>query len=559
MSHLRRVGLLLVVVMGCEGSLVGGLPSPEVVVPRPGGPGPQHDGPAEEEDPCATALLPASTVTMRHLTPWEYRNAVADLLPTVTLPANQPLDDIDSRLTFDNLASAQGMTTGRVDQFLAAAERLSASAVVDLQRLTSCGATDSGCRERWAFAFAARAYRRPLSTEEQTRYRDFLRTTTAQADGATALEAFIATVLQSPHFLFKPEQGLPSAAVDGVITLDGAERATRLAFFLTGSLPDAQLASAAAAGQLSDPAQVEAHARRLLSTDRAREVVRHFHDGWLHASLVDLIAPSSTVFPEVRGNDRASYRASYGAFVDHVFWNTPARVQDYFSDDGVFVDTRLATLLSVTPPSGAGLERRALADRRGVLTQPWFLAGLSHPEFTAPVLRGVLVLDRFLCRPTGAPPPGVNNSPPIADVTLPNTTRNRYAQHSRDRACVGCHTAIDGIGFGLEGYDVLGRRRTTENGNAIDDRGEVNSDTDVDGSFQGALALADKLAQSQTVTTCLASHWYQYALAAPAAEAGACTEAALGRELTRAGGAREFIVRLVTSNAFLTRTPQAAP
>lgn len=547
---------LLVLLGACDGAIMGG------TIPEGPPPGTRSNGAGGGStaiDPCANQPLGPSTVGMRQLTPWEYRNAVADLLPTVTLPATQPLDDIDARLTFDNLSSAQGMTTGRVDQFLAAAERLATDAVADVRRLTGCSTTDTACRERWFLNFATRAYRRPLTAEETARYSTFLAAPPVPLDATTALEALIGVVLQSPHFLFKPEQGLPTAATNGAIALDGYERATRLAFFLTGSVPDAELMRAAAAGELSDVTSVEAQARRLLATDKARAAMRHFHDGWLHAGLVDRIAPSATTFPEVRSNDRASYVASYRASVDHLFWNTPARVQDYFLDDSVFVDARLATLLSVSAPTGPAMERRSMSDRRGVLTQPWFLAAFSHPEFTAPVLRGVQVLDRFLCRPVGAPPPGVNNSPPAANSNLANTTRNRYSQHASDRTCAGCHQQIDGIGFGLEGYDALGRKRSTENGHAIDDRGEVVSDTDVDGTFTGALSLADKLAASETVATCFASHWYEFALAEHTAEGGECTEASLARELARAGGAREFVVKLVTTNAFLTRAPGEAP
>jgi hypothetical protein len=174
--------------------------------------------------------------------------------------------------------------------------------------------------------------------------------------------------------------------------------------------------------------------------------------------------------------------------------------------------------------------------------------------------RGVQVLDRFLCRPVGAPPPGVNNSPPAASGMLVNTTRNRYSQHAENATCQSCHVRIDGIGFGLEGYDVLGRRRTTENGHPIDERGDVRLGADVDGPFTGALELADKLAASEDSTRCFARHWYEYALAAPPTGSNVlCTETALAEELRAAGGAREFVVRLVRSPAFLTRVPGEAP
>lgn len=567
MRLLRSIALALALLPGCSGFITEGvaeLGGAAGGAGMAGGGGSGQGGAGAggggaEVDPCAGATLGPSTAGMRQLTPWEYRNAVATLLPGVQVPSSVRLDDVDARLTFDNLASAQGMTAGRVDQFLAAAEAVASLAVSDVNARTGCAASDGPCREGWALAFASRAFRRPLSPEEQQRYRDFVRSTTAQVGAATALEAFLGAVLQSPHFLFKPEAGLPSAAVGGAIPLDGFERATRLAFLLTGTVPDAELARAAAAGELGEPTAIEAQARRLLALPSARAAVQHFHDGWLHASLLDRFAPNTAVFPEVRAADRDSYRASYQAFVGHVFWDTPARASDYFLDDSVFLDARLASLLSQSAPAQGALERRRLADRKGVLTQPWFLAAFSHPDFTAPVLRGVHVLDRFLCKPVGAPPPGVNNSPPPSSSALPNTTRNRFAAHAADATCAACHLRIDGIGFGLEGYDALGRRRTTENGHPIDERGEVRSGTDVDGPFVGGLALADKLGASRSTEQCLASHWYEYALGAPAWQSGTCTQAALGEALRQAGGTREFLLQLVRSPAFLTRAPGEAP
>ena len=44
------------------------------------------------------------------------------------------------------------------------------------------------------------------------------------------------------------------------------------------------------------------------------------------------------------------------------------------------------------------------------------------------------------------------------------TTRERFAQHTANPVCAGCHQYIDGVGFGFERFDAVGRWRDTENG-----------------------------------------------------------------------------------------------
>ena len=54
------------------------------------------------------------------------------------------------------------------------------------------------------------------------------------------LQAF----LQSPHFLYRVELGIPGEQGDAAVRLDDYEMASRLSYLLWGSMPDAELACA---------------------------------------------------------------------------------------------------------------------------------------------------------------------------------------------------------------------------------------------------------------------------------------------------------------------------
>src|SRR5699024_11446904 len=47
--------------------------------------------------------------------------------------------------------------------------------------------------------------------------------------------------------------------------------------------------------------------------------------------------------------------------------------------------------------------------------------------------------------------------PPVTDK--PMTNRDRLAVHLTNQSCAGCHSLIDPIGYGLEGFDNIGRAR----------------------------------------------------------------------------------------------------
>ena len=49
------------------------------------------------------------------------------------------------------------------------------------------------------------------------------------------------------------------------------------------------------------------------------------------------------------------------------------------------------------------------------------------------------------------------------------TARERYARHSEDPVCSGCHSMMDPVGLAFENYDPVGLWRDTENGVTIDD------------------------------------------------------------------------------------------
>jgi hypothetical protein len=169
------------------------------------------------------------------------------------------------------------------------------------------------------------------------------------------------------------------------------------------------------------------------------------------------------------------------------------------------------------------------------------------------VLRGVFVLDRLLCSAPPPPPPNVPPAPPevVGDT---KTQRQRFEQLHENGVCATCHKTIDPLGFAFGHYDAIGRWRTTDNGQPVDATGTFADMGELQGSFNGAVELAKKLADSKVVQTCFASQWSRYALGVDAAGIDAAkmqpvVDAFVGSNFDM----RELVVALVKSDAFRMR------
>jgi hypothetical protein len=131
------------------------------------------------------------------------------------------------------------------------------------------------------------------------------------------------------------------------------------------------------------------------------------------------------------------------------------------------------------------------------------------------------------------------------------TTRERFAMHrTAGSACFGCHRLIDDLGFALEHFDALGRYREREEGKPIDASGQLIA-TDVDGTLDGARALAKRMAQSDQVQQCYAKQWLRYALGRQEEDADRCTLERVAKQFESAGTIRELLIAITTSDAFL--------
>jgi hypothetical protein len=452
------------------------------------------------------------------------------------------------------------------EQYMKAAETVAAgaldsrwSALVPCAPDTSAAAAIDACGHDFIAAFGQKAYRRPLDDDETA-----LLTTVFDAGKATDLKTGIRlvmeTALQSPRFLYRVEFGAAAAAGQKVVKVDDWEMASRLSYLLWHSMPDDALFAAAQAGELSSPDQVQAQVQRMMADPRARGVAADFYAQWLRVRDISTVEKMTIVFPSFKSTIAGLMQQETAQFLDYVTWDGGGDLQSIFSAPFTFVNGPLAQYYGIPGVSGPGFVMTSLdagSHRAGVLTQGGLLSLLGKADQTSPVHRGKFVREQLLCNQLPPPPANIMIKPPALSTTL--TTRQRFTQHSVDAACTGCHRLMDPIGLGFESFDGAGIFRATENGQAVDDSGEVK-DSDIPGIFHGVGELSSKLAASAQVQACVATHWFRYGYGRGETDGDACSMSRIRTQFA-AGGfkMRDLLIALTQTDAFLYRqvTPPA--
>ncbi|HKP56842.1 MAG TPA: DUF1592 domain-containing protein [Polyangiales bacterium] len=498
---------------------------------------------------------------LRRLTSEEYDNSVRDLLGDATAPGREFAPDTTVGL-FDNTAATQTVPVLLAEQYLDAATTL-AEGVKDVKALVGgcdpAGSSGATCVKTFIGKFGRRAYRRPLTTDEVTKLTAVYDNTRTASDATTGVRAVVAAVLAAPSFLFRPEFGSTTApAAGGPAVITGArpagpyELAARLASLIWGSVPDDMLLDAAGAGQLATKAQVATQARRMIADPRAKPAQAEFYRQWFGLQRIETTSKDDGTYPEFNDALRAAMSEESRRFIDDVLWNGDANLATLLTANYSFVNQPLAKLYGVSggPADAATFAKVNLnpEQRAGVMTQAAVLAAYARPDQSSPVKRGQWIRVRLICQDLPDPPANVPELPAPKEGV---SNRERFAMHTNNPACSGCHNLIDGLGFGLEEYDGIGRFRTVDQGVKVDSSGEITATTDINGKYEGGAELAGLLAGSNEVRDCAPTQWFRYALARRDQAEDSCSLGEVQEAFEKSNGdLKELVVALTQTEAF---------
>ena len=321
---------------------------------------------------------------------------------------------------------------------------------------------------------AERAYRRPVSRDDLEPLLRFYGEGRAAGGFEAGIQRAVEALLVDPKFLFRIERD-PSDVKPGTIyRLTDLELASRLSFFLWSTMPDDELRTLAADGQLSDPAVLEQQVRRMLADNRATSLVDNFAAQWLFLRNLRTVAPDRNRFPDFDGNLREAMEQEVVLWVESQIREDRGLVE-LLTADYTYVNERLARHYGIPNISGNHMRRVTLENeaRHGLLGKAGILTVTSYAHRTSPVIRGKWILENILGAPPPPPPPDV---PPLEEndgTKNPKTIRELLSQHRANPVCASCHAKMDPLGFAVEKFDAIGKYRELDAGEPIDDSGQL--------------------------------------------------------------------------------------
>lgn len=535
----RRLLGCLCILSGCTGEITTGrgMDSPELEAP----------------------LLDHAEVTpLRRLNRDELSHTLRDLLGLTTNEGDGFPEDAEGPAGF---YFPGVMSTLETSYLLETSEQISKSLAAKMPTLVGCDPAtgEAACARSFIEKFGSRAYRRPLETEEVDELLAFFSSARMglKYPFYDAARLVVQVMLQSPHFLYHRESGLRETVREGAIVLDAYGVASRLSYFLWGSMPDDALFAAAANGQLSTPDGIAAQAARMMEMPKFRDTLKSFHFQWLGIKDLATVAKDPNKFPEFTPELVAAMERETLDFVTDVV-ATDGKLKTMLTAQFSFLDADLAKIYGL-PTTGllpGQFQKVSLEghNRSGVLTQPSFLAWGATTIDPLPPRRGLKVLEQFLCQ---LPPPPPDNVPALAPQGPNQTNRQRFEEHLKNGCAQACHGLIDPLGFAFEGFDAIGRFRTTDNNQPVNASGSLRLSPDgQEQFFNNAQEMNAILAQSPEVALCVAKKWFRFGLGRLERPGdGVGLKAAQQAFLSSDTDLRKLIAAIAVSRAFAERMP----
>lgn len=450
---------------------------------------------------CADGISPRPAL-LRRLNRAEYTSTIRDLLNIhINAGRGLPADGAGGE-GFDNAAETLFLSPMHAEKYLDAAREALAYGAKDPKSRAKfliadpdATITAEAAGKTVLESFLPRAFRRPAEPAEFDHYYSlFLSAYKRSQSYESSILHALQGVLISPQFLFRFEEANAGA---GPRQLGDYALATRLSYFLWGTMPDDELFKLAAAGRLRDDAVLSAQTIRMLKDARTREFAEQFVEQWLNTrELGRDIKPDAKLFPAYYDQEiQSAIRYEPILFFQELL-TANLSLLNLIDSPFTIMSNKLAKHYGIKPPKPLRqqpvvVELPPDSHRGGLLGMAAVLAVSSYPNRTSPVLRGKWILESLLGTPPPPPPPGV---PPLEshEGATPQTLRERLTLHRANPACAVCHNRIDPLGFGLENYDVLGLWRTEDGGKPIDAEGVLPDGARFNGPAEMKTILMEK-------------------------------------------------------------------
>ena len=445
---------------------------------------------------------------LRRLSQAEY-NATLDSLLGDGAAVDQQFIGTSQLSTFVG-GSAVGDSAEVIAQ-LSVANDLAKLAIERLPELENPAFLNSQNVKDFISSFGFRAFRRPLSDEQTTRYLALYEAGKKEQDNEVGLQWMLTGLFGSPHFIYHVDAQTATNTGDSRY-LSEYEIASRLSYFLTGDMPDDTLFLAAQNGELSTKAQIYSQAQRLIATEDGKARIADFFLQWLGVKKV-YVNDGLKRFGDASNAERVSELLveSLKQTILRAIEDDTVDLTQLLTSSEFIVGDELAAIWGLEAASKVGPNTYDFSEenRAGIFSHPAVLAAHATTGFATPSLRGGYMLEHLVCDPVPEPPQEVVDEFPMVDGSLPD--REAMKIHNEREECALCHRTMDPLGFAFGNFDAGGRFQTMQKGKPVDTTGtaEIHG---VQISFSNVKDLMPQLADMPEVRTCIGRHVLRYAM-----------------------------------------------
>lgn len=410
-----------------------------------------------------------------------------------------------------------------------------------------------------------KAFRRPVNPAVLDRYSNYvLSRMELEADFTSVMKAVSAAVISSPNFLYLYDSTSEGEEMGRV---DGFDLASRLSFFLWGSLPDDELLKLAESGKLLKEEILTAQLDRMLKDRKIKRFCDSFPSQWLQLERIISSVPDPKKFPKFY---YSKYRTSMHMLMEPLLLFETVLIENMpitqlLDSDFTYRSGHLEDAYGKLGEVGKkkkgqvgamAFHRVPVKDRRngGIITNAAVMTMTSGPERTQPITRGAWLAGVIFNNPPEPPPanvPALGEKPKDGEQHL--TLRERLSMHRERADCRGCHEQIDPLGFALENYNAIGKwRKKYENGRDVDMQGTLFRKHD----FENVTDFKDAiLAEKDRFARGLAGHLLSFSLGRELGVADAVILDEIADATAKDGYRFKTLIReVVKSEPFLTKS-----
>ena len=328
------------------------------------------------------------------------------------------------------------------------------------------------------------AFRRPVDNKIINKYASYAKNGLAKGKSIReVMKEVLSAVLASPRFLYLYDGGDTEGKS---VQIENINLASRLSFFLWGSLPDKELLNSAKDGTLSREETLKKHVDRMLINQKLKRFCDSFPTQWLQLDRIISAVPDEKKYKDFY-YAAPLYRTTMDMMMEPLLLFETVLIEnrsvlELIDSNYTFRSPRLRRWYGEDPKGKLGgpvtipFARQPVADRRhgGVITNGAVMTMTSGPLETKPITRGAWIAGVIFNSP---PPPPPAEVPPLPEDKAHDdslTLRERFSDHRERADCAGCHEKLDPLGFALENFDPVGRwRQKYENGRDVDSGGTL--------------------------------------------------------------------------------------